>query len=701
MLVARQSADCCTMAALNEDATWSAGPIAHEESQRSLQLQLEQAMAALQTERARVEAEANKHAQAEARLSQLESELEKLRPRVSCTAPDSACAPHTSSTVWSDDPTPLRSSRSAAGLSQLKLQLNLSELRGEREKLQRAISQLQPSVEHVLSAFDRDPRDGMTPRDTPRSAELVQETPLSDWESTSSSALSSDRTVLATEPADTPLPRISLLSPSATGSRDPRSKDASASLEYDPRKEVIDFAALRREWEAKRNARLSASADTASPAAPRAPAPHTAAVSVPWLPLLRRGATWQATAPAPVTAEVEVPCIAQLEVTADASAGIHTRERPEGIQIRDAEGIHMRERPEGIHIRDAEVQVTADASAAEDLSQEDRPEGPITARERRIQALEKEISDAAAGAAAAERSSGRPSWAKLEPPSSWALPSTAIEPLLRTARDRGDEIAIELKGLGDKVCQDVCRAGDAVGQNVTKFGDAVGENVAKLGDAVGENVTKVGDSIGNRLLRVLACTPRDERGPCEVPVERMYLFHNGQARDGKRAVAGSKGLGWGDKLGEERAKLEVQIGRLVGMGQNLGLNVREMAAAVKSDVDGQFAPIASLAASEWDQITSEWDQKAKEAGMKLREMLSDGRQAGRSRKPTDRPPSDTAAESRLPEGGSSHSREGGESRRRRPKTRDGREGRAEGREGRDTREGRETRESREARALPA
>ena len=124
------------MAARNEDATWSAGPFAHEESQLSLQLQLEQAMAALQTERARVEAEANKHAQAEARLSQLESELEKLRPRVSCAAPDSACAPHTSSTVWSDDPTPLRSSRSAAGLSQLKLQLNLSELRGEREKLQ-------------------------------------------------------------------------------------------------------------------------------------------------------------------------------------------------------------------------------------------------------------------------------------------------------------------------------------------------------------------------------------------------------------------------------------------------------------------------------------------------------------------------------------------------------------------------------------
>jgi len=684
----RQSADSCTMAALNEDATWSAGPFAHEESQLSLQLQLEQAMAALQTERARVEAEANKHAQAEARLSQLESELEKLRPRVSCAAPDSACAPHTSSTVWSDDPTPLRSSRSAAGLSQLKLQLNLSELRGEREKLQRAISQLQPSVEHVLSAFDRDPRDGMTPRDTPRSAESVQETPLSDWESTSSSALSSDRTVLATEPADTPLPRISLLSPSATGSRDPRSKDASASLEYDPRKEVIDFAALRREWEAKRNARLSASADTASPAAPPAAAPPraappTAAVSVPWLPLLRRGATWQAAAP--VAAEVEVPCIAEVEVTADASAGIH-----------------MRERPEGIHIRDAEVQVTADASVAEDETQEDRPEGPFTARERRIQALEKEISDAAAGAAAAAgSSSGRPSWAALEPPS-WALPSAAIEPLLRTARDRGDEIAIELKGLGDKVCQDVCRAGDAVGENVAKFGDAVGENVAKLGDAVGENVTKVGDSIGNRLLRVLACTPRDVRGPGEVPVERMYLFHNGQARDGKRAVAGSKGLvagskglGWGDKLGEERAKLEAQIGRLVGMGQNLGLNVREMAAAVKSDMDGQLAPIASLAASEWEQITSEWDQKAKEAGMKLREMVADGRQAGRSRKPTDRPPSDTATESRPSEGGSSHSREGGESRRRRPKTRDGREGRAEGREGR------ETREAREARAQPA
>jgi hypothetical protein len=182
----------------------------------------------------------------------------------------------------------------------------------------------------------------------------------------------------------------------------------------------------------------------------------------------------------------------------------------------------------------------------------------------------------------------------------------------------------------------------------------------------------------------------------------MYLFHNGQARDGKRAVAGSKGLvagskglGWGDKLGEERAKLEAQIGRLVGMGQNLGLNVREMAAAVKSDMDGQLAPIASLAASEWEQITSEWDQKAKEAGMKLREMVADGRQAGRSRKPTDRPPSDTATESRPSEGGSSHSREGGESRRRRPKTRDGREGRAEGREGR------ETREAREARAQPA
>ena len=84
-------------------------------------------------------------------------------------------------------------------------------------------------------------------------------------------------------------------------------------------------------------------------------------------------------------------------------------------------------------------------------------------------------------------------------------------------------------------------------------------------------------------------------------------------------------------LGEERAKLEAQIGRLVGMGQNLGLNVREMAAAVKSDMDGQLAPIASLAASEWEQITSEWDQKAKEAGMKLREMVADGRQAGRSR----------------------------------------------------------------------
>ena len=179
------------------------------------------------------------------------------------------------------------------------------------------------------------------------------------------------------------------------------------------------------------------------------------------------------------------------------------------------------------------------------------------------------------------------------------LGHTAFEPLLRTARESGDG----LKELSAKVRQDVTR----------------------VGDAVGENVGKMGDSLGNRLLRVLACTPRDSGRPPldgELPVERQYLFHNGQARDGKRVGPPRRSLGTcsesdegaaegggrggrrlselGDKLGQESAKLlhgmsqgAGELGgklgeeraKLGGLLKGVGQNVRTLAENVKSDVE--------------------------------------------------------------------------------------------------------------------
>jgi len=593
----------------------------------SLQQQLDSVTAALETERARVEVEATMRANTEARLSQLQSELEWHRARGASEPPSSAKAPDTRSTVRSDEPTPLRA-RAPSTRPSFKLE-NLSELSGERERLLKALSHLQSSVDPVLTAFEKDFCTLETPRSqvdsVPSSALSSARTDLADGTATAPPDVSADyvssdgSSCIALAPASLampplpkvppvvpPLPAVGLLSRTAPplsspevaiSSREvsktfevhstPRSsvlhstpssrgvpvgRDSAFSsagpasgpfsgLKQDPRKEVIDFMAVRQQWAERARRRSEASAEAEANAQADGVGAHDgvhdeargAAAAASAVPATSSGRLFTSPLPPHPAARVVPPppnAVTVREVVGPDEIGHQEMGHEASVAPRAQDGVASAE------VEAAEMEEQTDEEADEEEDQAVEAKEAVEAVEEAVEAAEAAEANPETMEPRVER---KPSW--LEHP--------AVEPLLRTAREKGDglkelgamssltllkvkddvtkvkeDISTNVTKVKEDISTNVTKVKEDISTNVTKVKEDMTSNVTRLGDAMrlksdamGEGVAKVGENFGNRLLRVLACTPREPgaAAPAE-PVERFYLFHNGQARDTPKDV---------------------------------------------------------------------------------------------------------------------------------------------------------------------